>query len=434
MQTSAPEYLARDLWLAAARKGAAPLDKALTVFTPNAPRLLKAVDDANRIIPLVVSTEDEDRSHDIVTQSGWDLGDYRKNPVGCVGHCWDFPVSKAVDISVMGTRLIALMQYATREESPVADTTYRLVKGAFMLGVSPGFKMRRWAYNEDRGGLDMFEQVLLEVSNCVVPDNQNALAMVKSLGHAQSSGIDLQPLRPWAERTLDLKSEPALVAWFHELLRLGGSPMKGKTINVGRVLSAALAQKITAEQPREALVKAMAEKAAVDVDSIETVLKGEAAEGLSLTALDGVVGVVGADVDEVLAAAVADVQPETPAAPPAEGTSAEAPPAADSGTPADPPAETDTSKALLAALTKNTEAQERNAALQQKTLDVQTEMLAALKAKPAEPPAPTTKGAGSDDDIDLSALTPEMLATITKDAIQAVVNDSLTSVDGRLRN
>lgn len=208
--------------------------------------------------------------------------------------------------------------------------------------------------------------------------------------------------------------------------------MKGKTINVGRVLSAALEKKVTAEQPREALVQAMAEKAALDVPSIETVLKGEAAEGLSLTALDGVVGVVGADVDEVLAAAVADVQPETPAAPPAEGKSAEAPPAADSGTPADPPAETDTAKALLAALAKNTEAQEKNATLQQQNLDVQTEILATLKAKPAEGAPPSTKGAGNDDDIDLSALTPEMLATITKDAIRETVAESLTSVTGRL--
>ena len=433
-----PTFLARDAWVEqVVRQKALPADTKLRKGMPGAgPLARKAIDLENRVVALVVSTGAEDRSRDIVTQSGWDLADFRSIPTVLFGHDhWSFPIGKGLDASVMGDRLVCIAQFPTREESADADTAFKLIAGGYLKGVSAGFKPLEWNFDEERGGVNYLRQLLLECSMVPVPDNQECMA----LKSARAAGIDLAPMKRHAEKALDTQAAPDLHAWFATLYCLGGTTMKGKTIHLGKTLSTALEKAVTPETTREALVAQMAAKAAVDVAGMEAILKGEAAESPSLTALDSVAGVIGADVNEVVVAAAADVQPEAPAAPQKSAEEKPADPPVTSGAAADPakPPETPaasaddaTPKAFVQAIEKNTDVQREN-------LAVQREILAALKGKAAEAPAPppaATKGATDDDDLDLSELTPEVMKAIARDAIKEVVAESMSEVTGRLPN
>ena len=59
-----------------------------------------------------------------------------------------------------------------------------------------GFKPKKWVYNEERRGVDFAEQELLEFSIVPVPANAECLV------EARAAGIDVEPLRAWAEKTL----------------------------------------------------------------------------------------------------------------------------------------------------------------------------------------------------------------------------------------
>ena len=397
-------YLARDTWVAQARAKTLPADAALRKghagVTLGASFHGKAIDTANRVVPLVISTSAVDRSHDVVTQAGWDLADFKSIPTILFGHDhWSFPIGQGLETAVVGERLITLAQFATRDESPDADTAFKLIAGGYLRGVSAGFKPTEWTYDEERNGVNYLQQLLLEASMVPVPDNQECAA----LKAAKAAGIDLAPWRVRAEKALDTKAAPDdLADWFTTLYCLGGSTMKGKTIHVGQVLGAALAKAVTPEQSRETLIAAMAEKASTDAPGIEAILKGEA-EGLSLTALDAVAGVVAASLDEVVVAAAADVTPETPAAPPPTP-------------PADAPAD---AKAFVAAMQANTAIQEK--------------ILAELQKRPVTPTPPPAKADDGEFNVEkfLAEQGDAVTAAIERGATRAA-GDSLTSVTGRL--
>ena len=447
------KFLTRDAWLEqVVRMKALPADTCLRKgLVGGGPLVRKAIDVENRVVALVVSTSVEDRSHDIVTQSGWELDDFRAIPTILFGHDhWSFPIGKGIDISVVGERLVCLAQFPTREVSPEADTAFNLMVFGALKGVSAGFKPLEWTWDDERGGMNYLRQLLLEASMVPVPDNQTCMA----LKGARAAGIDLAPWKIHAEKALDTKAAADLQDFFSTLYTLGGSTMKGKTIRTGALLAAALQKATTDAAPRATLVKAMAEKAGVDIAGMETILKGEAEDVPSLDALAGVAGVVAASVDEVLAAAAADVTPETPAAPPAEPakSAGDPPPAAPAAaaaveTPApakaahDPATCTDEEcmdpshgmKAVVAASNKNTKAVEENSALLK-------QVLAKLSEKPTTTttPAPTppeTKAAATDEDdeLDLEAIGGVAgLKAIIAEGVTEVVNAGVTSLTGRL--
>ena len=158
----------------------------------------KAVEGIDRTIRFVVSRSTVDRDNDTIKQEGWILDSFLKNPVVPFAHDYRaLPVAKSISTNVIGGELIGTAQFASRDEYVFADTVYQMLLGGFLNAVSVGFRPRAHEMNKERGGVDFIEQELLEYSIVPVPSNPDALVQ------ARSFGIDTDPLKVWAEKTLD---------------------------------------------------------------------------------------------------------------------------------------------------------------------------------------------------------------------------------------
>lgn len=146
---------------------------------------IKDLNEEDRSFLAVASTEDVDRDNDRIMAAGWDLANFKKNPVIPWAHRYgDPPVAKAADVYVEGGRLMFKPKFASAGEYPFADTIYKLYKGGFLNSFSVGFRPKRYEVVE-RGknrGFDIIEQELWEISACTVPANPNALVAAKQKG------------------------------------------------------------------------------------------------------------------------------------------------------------------------------------------------------------------------------------------------------------
>jgi HK97 family phage prohead protease len=165
----------------------------------------------NRTLRFTISTSSPDRERDIVSVTGWNLANYKNNPVVLWAHDYrQPPIARAVDVQVIGDRLVASAEFVPKALSPFADSIYQLIKAGFLKGTSVGFRPTKWSLNTERGGMDFQEQELLEFSITPVPAHPDALI------EARDAGIDVAPLRAWAEETLrihkDLNAAAVLTA------------------------------------------------------------------------------------------------------------------------------------------------------------------------------------------------------------------------------
>lgn len=137
---------------------------------------VKVLDQANRIIEMIGSTEDTDRAGDSMKMSGVQLGNYLKNPVILANHCHGFDekptvIGKALDVRIDGTQLIFKIQFA---ETDNGKDWFYLYSNGFMNASSIGFNPIKYEPN-DNGGYDYTEWELLELSLVAVPCNPNAV-------------------------------------------------------------------------------------------------------------------------------------------------------------------------------------------------------------------------------------------------------------------
>ena len=150
-----------------------------------------------RTIKFVVSNASVDRDQDVVDQKGWVLDNYNNNPVVLFGHDYhNLPVAKSISIGVEGGQLVSTAKFATAEESPFADSVYRMLKGGYLNAVSAGFIPSAYKEDKDRGGYTFLKQELLEYSVVPVPANSEALV------EARSAGISYEPITEWAKEVL----------------------------------------------------------------------------------------------------------------------------------------------------------------------------------------------------------------------------------------
>lgn len=151
-----------------------------------------------------ISTAAVDRDRDTLAVDGWDLTDYRKNPVVLWAHDSRMPpIARAESILATAGALKARTVFPDAGVYPLADTVKALVAGGFIKSTSVGFLPLEWMFNEKRGGIDFRKQSLLEFSLVPVPSNPEALM------DAKRSGLDMAPVKAWAEGVLDVM-EPGL--------------------------------------------------------------------------------------------------------------------------------------------------------------------------------------------------------------------------------
>ena len=160
-----------------------------------------------RRVKFVLSTGDVDRDQDLVSPDGWEIDNYKKNPVVMWSHDYSqLPLGKTVDLGFENGRLVGTVDFATKEMNPLAESVYQMVLAKILNGGSVGFKPKDYKYDEARKGINFHKQELLEFSIVAIPSNPNALSAVEVgkglISKALAAGIDVKPLLLWAGKTM----------------------------------------------------------------------------------------------------------------------------------------------------------------------------------------------------------------------------------------
>ncbi len=178
--------------------------------------VLKEEDDASRSFWAVASTEEADRDGDVMSTTGWELENFRKNPVVLFAHKYDSPpIAKVLETRIGNGQLMFRLQFATRAEYPFADTIYKLYRGGFLRSFSVGFIPKDW--EEIAGttrGRRFKQQELVEISAVPIPTNPKALAEARRSGLI--SQREMKSLRNNVDRTA---SDQALVDKLDSMLK-----------------------------------------------------------------------------------------------------------------------------------------------------------------------------------------------------------------------
>lgn len=157
-------------------------------------------------VEIIISTAAVDRMGDTIAVEGWKLDNYRKNPVVLFAHdSLSLPVGRSLREWTDGGALRSQVEFTPHEMNPLGASVGAMVRGGFLRAASVGFAPLEWAANEERKSehwwgpaIDYKRQELLEYSIVPIPANPEALV------GAKSAGIDLAPIKAWAERALDL--------------------------------------------------------------------------------------------------------------------------------------------------------------------------------------------------------------------------------------
>lgn len=197
-----PRVISLDSWKTLALDGKAPSDCLLRkAFITD--ELKAGVEGDERGVRIAITTGAVDRDGDTINPDGWKLTNYRKNPVVLWAHDYrSLPIARSVKIEAADGKLVSVAHFIEPELSPMAETVLQMVRHRYLNASSVGFLPFEWKSSEDesrkpRRGVDFTKQELLEYSIVPVPSNPEALV------EARSVGIDLAPLKDWAERLLD---------------------------------------------------------------------------------------------------------------------------------------------------------------------------------------------------------------------------------------
>lgn len=158
---------------------------------------VKQLDENDSILRFIGSSETPDRDGDIISASGWELDNYKKNPVFLWAHDASIPpIGKAVNVSVQNRKLYFDIEFPEKGMYPLADTVFGLYKGGFLNATSVGFMGKEALKRDDeevkdlpewQRGVKYLKQELLELSAVPVPSNPTALQQAKSKGYISSN-------------------------------------------------------------------------------------------------------------------------------------------------------------------------------------------------------------------------------------------------------
>ena len=157
------------------------------VFSSELSGVVKSVNLERRTMIMTGTDETKDRDGDIIKLSGWELENYRKNPVFLWAHNYgSVPLARAQKVVKKREpqKMDFHLLYPTKGIYPFADMILELYDGKFINASSVGFIPLKWEDIEEEGegmanrwrrGRMFTKQELLELSGCAVPSNPNAL-------------------------------------------------------------------------------------------------------------------------------------------------------------------------------------------------------------------------------------------------------------------
>jgi phage head maturation protease len=172
-------------------------------MTPSA-RVLRTVDDDNRIVRFVFSDGSTDRMNDRINPDGWSLGNYRANPVVLFAHNSEAPpIGRARNVHSDGTRLLGDVEFMPPEISEFADSIYKMVRGGYLKSGSVGFLPGSYRFADDESrpyGIDFTSgHELLEFS--IVPIPALPTALIDAAAKGLIGNRDLALFREHARTT-----------------------------------------------------------------------------------------------------------------------------------------------------------------------------------------------------------------------------------------
>jgi HK97 family phage prohead protease len=130
----------------------------------------------------ILSDETPDRMDDVIMADGWDLANFRKNPIALFGHRSDFPIGRWKNLQVVNKELRGKLELAPEGTSDRIDEIRKLIDADILRAVSVGFRpIETQPRKESRNGFFYTKAELVETSLVSVPANPNALAVAKSL-------------------------------------------------------------------------------------------------------------------------------------------------------------------------------------------------------------------------------------------------------------
>jgi HK97 family phage prohead protease/HK97 family phage major capsid protein len=133
----------------------------------------------------VLSDATVDRYGDVIEPAGWQLEQFRSNPIALFNHNPNFPVGKWKNIRVEDERLIGELEPAKPGTSHRIDELLRLIDQDILRATSVGFRAIDTEPLDPKrpgAGTRFTKQELLETSIVSVPANPAALSLAKSLG------------------------------------------------------------------------------------------------------------------------------------------------------------------------------------------------------------------------------------------------------------
>jgi len=134
----------------------------------------------------VLSDETPDRLGEVLSAKGWDLANFKRNPIALFSHRADFPIGRWKNLRVEDGRLKGSLEMAPAGTSDRIDEVRKLVEAGILKAVSVGFKSHKKEVMDEKsdpyfGPFRYLSQELVECSLVSVPANPNALAIAKSL-------------------------------------------------------------------------------------------------------------------------------------------------------------------------------------------------------------------------------------------------------------
>jgi HK97 family phage major capsid protein/HK97 family phage prohead protease len=130
----------------------------------------------------VLSDATPDRFGDVIDADGWDLVNFRRNPIALFNHDSNFPVGRWENLKVIDGELRGQLRMAPPGTSPRIDEIRRLVDAGILKAVSVGFRpIASKPRSKSAPGELFLRSELVETSIVAIPANPNALAIAKGL-------------------------------------------------------------------------------------------------------------------------------------------------------------------------------------------------------------------------------------------------------------
>lgn len=143
--------------------------------------------DPDQPLRFVASDETVDRYGDIVRANGWDLRQYKQNPIALFSHNSEQPVGTCKVWIDGDKQLMSDINIAKAGTAPIVDYVRALLEQRILRAVSVGFlptaepNYLRDEKNQQITGYEFVAHELLEISLVSVPANPRALAVARSL-------------------------------------------------------------------------------------------------------------------------------------------------------------------------------------------------------------------------------------------------------------